>query len=123
MPDPVFRQGVEDADGQKRQAYHEKAGDSAAVERHPHGGGARLAGRLCGPGVRQHGNAHADVAGRERTKRADQETERGKFVSKNPKENEDDAGDRADGHHLALQVCLRAFFDCAGDLAHSFVAR
>ena len=64
----------------QRQADHQQAGDRAAIERHPHGRGAGLTGRLGGAHIGQDRDAHADVTGGERAERADQKADGGGLI-------------------------------------------
>ena len=121
-PSQFLRQGVEDADRKQGETDDQKTGDSAAIERDAHGRGPGLRRGLGGADVGQHGDAHADVSGRERAKRADQKSNGRRDCLEKEEKNENHDGNHADGPDLALEVGLGAFLDGAGDLTHPFVA-
>ncbi len=125
MSDHLACNGVENSDREESETDHKQTGDGAAVESHAERFRARAAGRLRGAHIRQDRDAHADIAGHERTKRPNQEADRGRaspVLHKEKEENKNHRGDGADGDDLAIEISLGAFLDGSGDFLHAGVA-
>ena len=75
-----------------------------------------------GAHVGAHRDVHADVAGRARQHRADQEADRGVPVEEEADQHEQHHAGDGDRRVLAVEVGAGAFLDRAGDLLHAFVA-
>ena len=122
MPDDLSRDGIKDRYREQSQSNHEQARHGSPVESNAQCRSARHAGSLSRADICQHGDAHANEACRQRTKRADYKSNRCGVIFKNEKQNENDHRDHADRLDLPIQISLRAFLHGCRDLAHFFVA-
>jgi len=82
----------------------------------------RFCRRLRGAGVGQDRDPHSDKTGRERAGRADHEPNRGGVIFPDKKEDKDDRRNRADRHHLPVEISLCALLDGAGNFLHARIA-
>ena len=112
-------QRVVAAEADDRETDDEHAGDGARLERDAETLGEALGGRFSGADVGLHRDLHADIAGRARENRADDEANRRLPVpEEDGDQNGDDDADHADRAVLAVEEGVGAFLNRLGDLLH-----
>ena len=109
-------------DAQQGEADDQQAGDRAALEGDVEGRRHAAAGRLGDPGVRADRHVHADEPGRARQGATDHEADAGGHVLEQRDQDRERDGHDGNDQVLAVQVCLGALLDGAGDLLHSLVS-
>jgi hypothetical protein len=121
-PEAAGKDEIVPGDGQKAEAHHQHAGDGAGAKGHRQArceAGARGFRRAH---IGAHRNIHADITGRARQRRADQEADGDLPAEENEGENEDHHAHHGDGRILPVEIGLGAFLHRGGDFLHARVA-
>ena len=122
MSHGLSRDCVKDRYCQQGQSDHQQARHCSPVESNAQCRSARHACGLGGADICQHGDAHANETGCERTECANYESNRRGVILKNEKQNENYYRDHADRLDLPIQICLRSFLHGCRNFPHFFVA-